>query len=306
VVLDAQSVETVKILIITDGKKGHENQSIAYANLLNKPYTLCTVTYASKWHKMLTYALDWLGIYVPLFSATSFAKKEVSQIVCAGSSTYYPAKMFAKHYNLPVTALMLPRGYKQDYTHIFAMAHDNPPQKPNITSLPVNICQSRPLGLFAATSSTLGVVIGGRNAVFTCNAEEIRALLGLITHTFPDHALALATSPRTPAEVDNVVEATPSAFTLIYAKTPKNPIGDFLFTCTGVCITEDSTSMLSEAVCWGQARVHILPLESSKPHNKYRQFASFLVNEGYAQWLGEPLIPVKKYDLKAALQKANT
>jgi mitochondrial fission protein ELM1 len=304
VVLDAQSVENLKLLIISDGKKGHENQSIAYASLLGSKYEICYVSYTSSWKKMLSYVFDFFGLHVKIFRHEGLPKESFDAIVCAGSTTYYPAKFFKKKLNIPIIALMLPRGYRlKDFKHIFAMVHDNPPKKPNITPLHVNICQNDFKGIFKALKPTVGVIIGGSNSNFTCKASEIRKHLNLIEQIFPESKLAITTSPRTPLDVENLIEQTECEFKIIYSKNPKNPVGDFLNECQDVCITQDSTSMLSQAVCWGKAKIHIMPLKSTKKDNKYHQFANFLVENGYATWLGKPLLHVKKYDLVAALKK---
>ena len=43
---------------------------------------------------------------------------------------------------IPNIAILLPRGYRLDFTHIFAPAYDHPPHRANITPLPINLTQS--------------------------------------------------------------------------------------------------------------------------------------------------------------------
>ena len=306
-VLDAQSVESLKLLILTDGKKGHENQSIAYANLLGYEYVVCKVTFSSKWRKSLSYLLDFLSLHVKIFSHSNLPKKSFDCIVCTGSTTYYPAKVLGKKLGLPIIALMLPRGYKlADFKQIFALNHDNPPNCANITPLHVNISQNNPEGIFKATKPTLGIIIGGSNSHFTCSVHEIKNHFKSIAKLFPEHDLAITTSPRTNLEIDDFIQSINCKFKIIYSQNPQNPVGDFLENCTDVCISEDSTSMLSQAICWGTAKVHIMPLKSEKEDNKYHRFANFLVQNGYASWLGEPSLHVKKYELKTTLNEAKT
>ena len=51
------------VLIISDGKPGHFNQSIAFCKHLGLDYKVLEVAYKSKTHKALSYLLDRLGIY---------------------------------------------------------------------------------------------------------------------------------------------------------------------------------------------------------------------------------------------------
>ena len=50
-----------KVLILTDGKAGHENQSKAFARALGCEFELVEVHFKSKFHKVLSYLLDWAG-----------------------------------------------------------------------------------------------------------------------------------------------------------------------------------------------------------------------------------------------------
>ena len=52
-----------KILILTDGKAGHENQSRAFARALGREAVIVPVKFKSPLHKALSYLLDHLGIH---------------------------------------------------------------------------------------------------------------------------------------------------------------------------------------------------------------------------------------------------
>ena len=67
-VLDAQQVEIVKqILIVSDGRKGHLNQSIALAKYLGFEYDVIKVHFTHKIYKMLSYLFDSVGFYTISF-----------------------------------------------------------------------------------------------------------------------------------------------------------------------------------------------------------------------------------------------
>ena len=52
-----------KVLILTDGKAGHENQSKAFARALGCDFDLVEVHFKSAFHKLLSYLFDHLGIH---------------------------------------------------------------------------------------------------------------------------------------------------------------------------------------------------------------------------------------------------
>ena len=56
-----------KALILSDGRKGHENQSIAFCELKGLDFCICKIAYANKFLKLCSYALDFLGFYFKIF-----------------------------------------------------------------------------------------------------------------------------------------------------------------------------------------------------------------------------------------------
>ena len=56
-----------KALILSDGRKGHENQSIAFCELRGLDFCICKIAYANKLLKLCSYALDFFGLYFKIF-----------------------------------------------------------------------------------------------------------------------------------------------------------------------------------------------------------------------------------------------
>lgn len=56
-----------KALILSDGRKGHENQSIAFCELRGLEFCICKIAYANKFLKLCSYALDFFGLYFKIF-----------------------------------------------------------------------------------------------------------------------------------------------------------------------------------------------------------------------------------------------
>jgi len=56
-----------KALILSDGRKGHENQSIAFCELRGLDFCICKIAYANKLLKLCSYVLDFLGFYFKIF-----------------------------------------------------------------------------------------------------------------------------------------------------------------------------------------------------------------------------------------------
>ncbi|BCD62721.1 hypothetical protein NitYY0826_C1604 [Nitratiruptor sp. YY08-26] len=262
-----------KILIVSDGKKGHENQAISYAKLRNASYTIVYVRFKSSLHKILGYLFDWLGIYTKaLFEPFDFTC-EYDAVVSAGSSTYYATKLIAKACNIPSIALMQPKGFRKNFTKIYAQKHDG-------GLLPINFAVSQPQGVYECEGKCVALVVGGNNAVFTMQLKDIQEVVAYIFKHFQGYKKVLSTSPRTPKDIEAYLAKQPFDFKIIYSQDPRNPIGDFLACCDYLFITIDSTSMISEAVSSGKAAIEVVPLQAKKK-NKYEVMVQELANDGY-------------------------
>lgn len=268
-----------KVLILSDDRMGHLNQSLAFVKYLDLPYDVKSVKFRCKWCKSLTYLLDAMGIKTEKpFSVEIDGKYDI--VVGTGSATAYATKVLANKLEAKSVIMMLPHGYKYDFDVIFAQSHDNPPQQKNIIEIPANFSCVEPKGLYHAKKESIGIVIGGDNKIFTMSEKMIKAQLDTIVNTYTEHEIAITTSPRTSKAIEEMIESYAFDYEVIFSKNPVNPIPDFLAQCETVFITGDSTSMISEAVSYGESNVIILPLKS-QGENKFTRFVSSLEGKEY-------------------------
>jgi len=307
-VLDAQQVATMseRMLILSDGRAGHENQSVALAKHLGMAYDVCRVKPRFGWSKAAAMLLDRLGVKLSrLFRVEKLPQTSYSYVVGAGSATYYPVKVLAEKLDAKSVTMMLPKGFRYDFDLILAQGHDDPPKQPNIKTLPVNLSYVEPQGIFQqAQKPVVGIVIGGENGVYRMSRGRIEAFLDEIAARFKQtHTIAVSTSPRTPQEIESVVASYDFDYTLIYSECQENPIPDFLAVAEVVFVTADSTSMISEAVSFGKSAVIVLPLEAQK-ESKYQIFVEMLEKGEYLHiYDGSIKYRSRKVDLLRALRK---
>ncbi|WP_024954292.1 ELM1/GtrOC1 family putative glycosyltransferase [Sulfurospirillum arcachonense] len=267
----------MKILILSDKKAGHVNQSIAFAKLKNLEYNILEVDNNLK---ILTYLLDFFGIYINLFDLKA-KNNNYQAIVSAGSATYYANKYLAKKLNIKSIAIMLPSSFRySDFDCILACSHDNPPKEKNIIELPINLSISEPKGYIKhKDQKALGIIVGGSNNIFEMKKEEIKKELDSIFKKYPNHLKYITTSRRTPSQIDTLLENYDFDYSVIYSKNPSiNPIPDFLHVCEELFITIDSTSMLSEAKANSNASLHVINLQANKQDTKYHKLANIVQN----------------------------
>ncbi|WP_297941948.1 ELM1/GtrOC1 family putative glycosyltransferase [uncultured Campylobacter sp.] len=340
-----------KALILSDGRKGHENQSIAFCELKGLEFCICKIAYANKLLKLCSYALDFFGLYFKIFkcdlsggdTATDCKNRsnlnnsalnspaapdsvnldaapngtnsdavsdrnlnfaDFDLFVGAGSTSYYALKFYARRYAKSSVALMYPKGYRKDFSVIIAGAHDRPRSRANLKISLVSLSFSRPQGLYRPQRKSIGFIIGGPNSCFEMGDEILKQIEG-VRAQFADCEFALTTSPRTPQATESALAKLSWDYSVIYSREPINPIGDFLAQCEWVFISEDSVSMISEAVSNGSASVAILSLKRKDAHNKFNDFISALVSMGYARRYSEgaKLKKTAKYDLGAFVRE---
>lgn len=293
-----------RVLILSDGRMGHLNQSLAFVKYLNVPYDVVSVTFKYTWLKALSYILDKIGVYIEALFDVQI-DKTYDMVVGTGSTTSYATKVLAKKMHARSVAMMLPRGYRYDLDIIFAQSHDNPPKKKNIIEIPVNFSYVEPKGLYKAEKKSIGIVIGGDNKLFSMSKEKLKVQLDMIVELYKEYEIAITTSPRTSKEIEELIVSYAFDYEVIFSKNPINPIPDFLEQCETVFITGDSTSMISEAISYGKSNVVVLPLES-QGENKFIRFIDVLEKEGYLHIFdGSIKNRNKKIDFKAYLKDAD-
>ena len=129
-----------RVLILTDGKAGHENQSKAFARALGCEFDLVPVAFKSKFAKVLSYLLDNLGIHTPRLFTYQLPTTNYQLIIGTGSGTFYAAKTLAQRLSIPCGVVLYPRGYRiSTFDCILAPEFDSPKPAPNVIPIPVNL-----------------------------------------------------------------------------------------------------------------------------------------------------------------------
>ena len=298
-----------KVLILTDGKAGHENQSKAFARALGCDFDLVEVHFKSKLHKALSYLFDRLKIRTrtllcspsPLTFASSYCG-----VIGTGSGTFYAAKALAKELGVKCGVVLYPRGYDiASFDCVLAPAFDRPKKAPNVIEIPANLVANdaafyeKGVAAFGEkrgedgrrkTEDAVAVIVGGPNKCSTMTPEWMKTQLERIfsadskTRGLDASARTcqfwVTTSRRTPPEVEAVVDSYPWDFKLLYSKDHFNPIPAFVKLAKRLYVTAESTGMLSEACTFGTAEVVALDNLNPGPH-KFRRFVENLRKDGY-------------------------
>ena len=323
-----------KVLILTDGKAGHENQSKALARALGCEYEIVEVAFRSKFAKVLSYLFDRVGIrtqalwkFVPkVFASTEPLPPlpepfQPSAVLGTGSGTFYAAKSLAKACKAKCGVVLYPRGYDlAGFDCVLAPAFDRPKAAANVIEIPANLVAAdedfyaKGVAAFRERHEQKGeavaVIVGGPNKCSTMTPEWMKSRLDEIFATRtapgpdgprpgrPNTEFWVTTSRRTPPEVEAVVDSYPWDYKLLYSKDHFNPIPAFVKLAKKLYVTAESTGMLSESCTFGSAEVVALDNLKPGPH-KFRRFVEDLRRDGYVD--GN-----RKVDLSAQFARAKT
>ena len=305
-----------RVLILTDGKAGHENQSKAFARALGCDFDIGEVHFKSPFAKAASYFLDrCLNLLLPglLTGLDEIVRPAAdgarySAVIGTGSGTFYAAKVAGAKLRVPCAAVLYPRGYRlSTFNCIMAPAFDRPASADNVIEIPANIVSNDEAFYEAGVKSflerhtpgdkpALAVIVGGPNKCSTMTAQWMKEQLDAVFAQSEGYERWVTTSRRTPPDVEKVIESYDWDYRLVYSKDKYNPIPAFVKLARRLYVTAESTGMLSETCTCGSAEVYALDNLKRGGH-KFRRFLDDLTAGGYVG--GN-----RKIDLSAQLVRA--
>jgi len=304
-----------KLLIVTDGKAGHENQSKAFCSALGYDFDCVKTSYRTPFHKALSYLIDRLGLVWDYPFKIEQTDGYYAAVVCTGSTAFYPGKIAARRRGIPVAAILYPRGYKKlNVDCILAPVFDRPVRYPNIVPIPVNLTSTNAAfyetGVaefrkrYSPRKAAVAVIVGGPNAFAAMTPEAMKPELDRLFKVTDGYERWVTTSRRTPQAVEALIDTYPFDYKLIFSRDTFNPIPAFVTLCERLFVTADSTGMISEAVTRGTAAVEIL-MNLKGDSSKFSRFIKNLEQEHAVHVFDGTLGTVnRKVDLTAAFAQA--
>lgn len=303
-----------KLLIVTDGKAGHENQSKAFCTALGYTFDCVRVAYPTRLHKAVSYLADRFGLLCSGLFSVEPTDGFYSAVVCTGSTAFYPGKVAARRRGIPVAAILYPSGYTLNFDCILAPGFDQPPQRPNIVSIPVNLTSTNTAfyeagvsafrSRYTPTRPAVALIVGGPNAIATMSVDAMRPELDRFFAATEGQERWVTTSRRTPPAVETLIEGYPFDYKLIYSRDTFNPVPAFVSLCDRLFVTADSTGMISEAVTRGTAKVEVV-MNLKNASSKFSRFVRDLERENAVHVFDGTLGHAsRKIDLAPVFEKA--
>ena len=286
------------IYIISDGKKGHLSQTRGLANALIEQAETQAPEREHKCYEVDITSLSWFGKL--FYKGKELPHPRPDLILCAGHGTHLAALSLAHHLRCLCMVCMRPSLPSSFFDLCIIPRHDLPDGfEANGRIFPTNgaINGIRPQPDVEKTQSL--ILIGGPSKSYNWDAELVLNQLSSIARMTPN-TIVLTTSRRTPADfVQDVTAACPNIRVIPVEETGPTWVADNLAKSKEVWVTQDSVSMVYEALSSG-APVGIIEMPAKEgPHkpdaSRIARGLNMLIADGsvcrFTEWAKTHTIP---------------
>lgn len=261
------------IRVISEGRPGHENQSVGLA------LALARRTGADI--EIIQIPATW-NLFTRRRVALETRKNAPQLVIGAGHKVHLPLWFASRQFNARSVVIMEPTWPKRWFDLCVLPQHDSEPGNGNpriITTLGAlnRVPETIP------TKHTKGVIlIGGPSKSHGWNSQTTTQAISTVVKSRSDLTWTISDSRRTPPEfLDQLQTQKLGAEILSHQKTKPDWVPTQLMAADEAWATEDSVSMIFEAVT-AKARTGVLPVPVSKPNADPVRAVQKLVREGYA------------------------
>lgn len=279
------------IRVISDGRPGHENQSVGLATAIARRTGATVETFRIP-------AVFWL----PPRCRAAVARPESPPdlIIGAGHKVHLPLLYAARRFRAKSVVIMKPTWPQFLFDLCILPQHDE-------ALLPVPGRVIRTFGALNRLPETAPVkqpkgliLVGGPSRAHGWDGANVARAVAAVLQTRSDLAWTISDSRRTPAGfLDQLRQLRPTAEVISHSQTAPDWLPGQLMAAAEAWVTEDSISMIFEAVTAG-ARTGILPVPARQRRADPVRAIRQLVHAGYAmdfevwQQKGRQLPPAKR------------
>lgn len=266
------------IRILTDGKPGHENQSIGLAEALRR-------------RTRASVEITWLDVEKPFWvrvrqaRALAAGKPRPQLLIAAGHNTHLPLLAAAWRFGALSVVIMKPSLVPAFcFDLCLVPSHDVKPGKPAGDRVIVTqgALNRIPEGVPLKSDHGL-ILVGGPSKHHDWDeAPLLKAIAEIVSGNRGLH-WTLTDSRRTPQGfLDKLAALELPSLTLVSnTETPRGWLPQQLLGAQQAWVTEDSISMIYESITAG-ARTGLLPLPAKAPQGRIARSVDHVVEAGYA------------------------
>lgn len=261
------------IRVISEGRPGHENQSVGLAQALARRTGAAV--------EIIRIPATW-NLFTRRRAALETTAGTPQLVIGAGHKVHLPLWFAARKFGARSLIIMEPTWPKHWFDLCVLPQHDSEPGNGNPRIITTLGALNRVAETIPAKQPHGVVLIGGPSKSHGWDAPTTANAIIAVINSRPELTWAITDSRRTPAGFLEQLRAQRLRAEIIsHQQTKPDWVPTQLLTATEAWATADSVSMIFEAVTAG-ARTGVLPVPATKPKADPVRAVEKLVQEGYA------------------------
>jgi uncharacterized protein len=261
------------IRVISEGRPGHENQSVGLAQAIARR--------TSAEVEVIRIPATW-NLLARRRAALDIRAGIPQLVIGAGHKVHLPLWFAARKFGARSIIIMAPTWPKRWFDLCVLPQHDSEPGYGNSRIITTRGALNRVPETIPAKQPQGAVLIGGPSKSHGWDATTTAGAIVAVVNSRPELSWAITDSRRTPAGfLDQLRAQNLRAEIISHHQTPPDWVPTHLGAATEAWVTEDSVSMIFEAVTAG-ARTGVLPVPATKPNADPVRAVENLIQEGYA------------------------
>lgn len=289
--------EVLHILILSDGKPGHVNQSQGLAEAIGRIHPVqVSLTSLQGSHSLLT------RLKTAWREAGSVPSPQL--ILGAGHAVHTSLIALSRRFGVPAVVMMKPTLPVSLFNLCLIPKHDLAGRKEHPKVIPTLGALNRVPPPDGRERSGGIILLGGPSGSHGWDAGIIHASVQKIVTTCGNQQWEITDSRRSPdGTLDAIAKTCPALHLHPHGDTGRDWLPDRLSRTAEVWVTEDSVSMIYEALSSG-SKVGLLPVPALKKSGRVSRGIDELVDQGFAtrfrDWSPDPGLVAPPHVLREA------
>jgi mitochondrial fission protein ELM1 len=265
--------DVLQILLLTDGKPGHENQSRGLAEALDRLVKVhVTLLPVKKRH-----------LIASLFSSGALHEEipKPDLIIGAGHAVHGRMLAISRSSGAPCVVMMKPTLPSSFFDLCLIPRHDLKGKPPSHNMIATRGALNRVPPPSERPRNGGLILVGGPSSSYAWDSDGISQAITTIVKACGERPWRITDSRRSPeGELENLAKACPALVIHPHAATGRDWLPERLAEAAEVWVSEDSVSMIYEALSSG-ARVGLLRVPRLKPNGRVARGIDELIADGY-------------------------
>ena len=279
--MNIRDKDEVHVVVVLDGRPGHEKQSLGIVQGLGQRMTVSTTIVDVSKRGFFSQLQSYIKLFFGLqMGDTTGLPTRADLVIGAGTRTHTTVLLLKKYFQIPAVTCMTPGVHLRDLFDIcFVPEHDGVALRDNyfLTYGAPNTNSNK--GMHSSEKGL--ILVGGEDdKSHVWESDEIIEKIFKVVVKEQDIDWVISSSPRTPkstvCDIKEKIGQFSSCTFFDFKDTPKGWVEDQYDRCQTVWVTTDSISMLYEALSSG-CIVNVFPMRWKKDTSKFKTNEDLLI-----------------------------